>query len=103
MTRVTFETSFVEETETGTETSFGTLRLGCFALILKQGVSVLRNNRNKQKTKRNKSKFVLIQTFFIPHTISFVCFGRFDTSPKHRNKPKRILWRPHTPKNTETD
>jgi hypothetical protein len=33
---------------------------GCFALILKQGVSVFQNNRNKQKTNLNNSKFVKI-------------------------------------------
>ncbi len=62
---------------------------GCFALILKQGVSVFRNNRNKQKTNRNSSKFDKISTFLIPHTISPVCFGCFDTGPKHQNKPKQ--------------
>jgi hypothetical protein len=50
---------------------------------------VFRNNRNKQKTNRNSSKFVKISTFLIPHTINSVCFGCFDTAPKHRNKPKQ--------------
>jgi hypothetical protein len=50
---------------------------------------VFRNNRNKQKTNRNSSKFVKIQTFLISHTISSVCFGCFDTGPKHRNKLKQ--------------
>jgi hypothetical protein len=50
---------------------------------------VFRNNRNKQKTNRNSSKFVKISTFLIPHTISSVCFGCFDTGPKHQNKPKQ--------------
>jgi hypothetical protein len=50
---------------------------------------VFRNNRNKQKTNRNSSKFVKISTFLIPHTISSVCFGGFDTGPKHRNKAKK--------------
>ncbi len=63
---------------------------GCFALISKQGVSVFWNNRNKQKTNRNSSKFVKISTFLIPHTISSVCFGCFDTGPKHQNKTKKI-------------
>jgi hypothetical protein len=27
--------------------------------------------------------------YVIPHTISSVCFGCFDTSPKQRNKPKQ--------------
>ncbi len=62
---------------------------GCFALISKQGVSVFRNNRNKQKTNRSNSKFVKISTFLIPHTKSSVCFGCFDTSPKHRNKQEK--------------
>jgi hypothetical protein len=53
---------------------------------------VFRNNRNKQKTNRNNSKFVKIETFLIPHTISSVCFGCFDTGPKQRNKPKKILF-----------
>jgi hypothetical protein len=61
---------------------------GCFAVISKQGVSVFQNNRNKQKTNQNSSKFVKISTFLIPHTISSVCFSCFDTGPKHRNKPK---------------
>jgi hypothetical protein len=50
---------------------------------------VFRNNRNKQKTNRNSSKFVKITTFFIPLTISSVCF---DTGPKHRNKPKQKIF-----------
>ncbi len=49
---------------------------------------MLQNNRNKQKTNRNSSKFVKIKTFLFPHTISSVCFGCCDTGPKHRNKPK---------------
>jgi hypothetical protein len=48
---------------------------------------VFRNNRNKQKTNRNSSEFVKISKFLIPHTISSVCFGYFDTGPKHQNKP----------------
>ncbi len=61
---------------------------GCFALISKQGVSVFRNNQNKQKTNRNSRKFVKISTFLILHIISSVCFGCFYFSLKHRNKPK---------------
>jgi len=38
---------------------------GCFALISKQGISVFRINRNKQKTNRNSSKFVKISNFII--------------------------------------
>ncbi len=49
---------------------------------------MFRNNRNKQKTNRNSSKFVKISTFLIPHNIRSVCFGCFNTGPKHRNKPK---------------
>jgi hypothetical protein len=48
---------------------------------------VFQNNRNKQKTNRNSSKFAKLSTFLIPHTISSVCFGCFDVGPKHRNKP----------------
>jgi hypothetical protein len=51
--------------------------------------------QNKQKTNQNSSKFVKISTFFIPHTISSVCFGCFKTGPKHQNKPKqteKIFW-----------
>jgi hypothetical protein len=59
-----------------------------FRLILKQRVSVFWNNQNIQKTNRNSSKFVKISSFLIPHTISSVCFGCFDTGPKRRNKPK---------------
>jgi hypothetical protein len=40
---------------------------GCFALISKQGVSVFRNNRNKQKTNRNSSKFGKKNNLFIPY------------------------------------
>jgi hypothetical protein len=53
---------------------------------------VFRNNRNKQKTNRNSSKFVKISTFLIPHTLSSVCFGCFDNGPKHKNKPKKKLF-----------
>ncbi len=49
---------------------------------------MFRNNRNKQKTNRNSRKFVKISTFLIPHAISSVCFGCFDTGPKHQNKQK---------------
>jgi hypothetical protein len=76
---------------------------GCFALISKQGVSVFRNNRNKQKTNWNSSKFFKISTFLIPHTISSVCFGYFDTGPKHRNKLDKIFlvsWK-SKPKNNQ--
>jgi hypothetical protein len=65
---------------------------GCFALISKQGVSVFRNNQNKQKINRNSSKFVKISTFLIPHTISSVCFGCLDTGPKHRNKAQKFFF-----------
>jgi hypothetical protein len=61
---------------------------------------VFRNNRNKQKTNRNSRKFVKMSTFSIPHTISSVCFGCFDTGPKHQNKPKKYFWVSHkNPKN----
>jgi hypothetical protein len=50
---------------------------------------VFQNNRNKQKTNRNSSKFVKLSTLLIPRTISSVCFGCFDTGPKHQNKPKQ--------------
>ncbi len=78
---------------------------GCFALISKQGVSVFRNNRNKQKTNQNSSKFVKISIFLIPHTISSVCFGCFDTGLKHRNKPKTnfLVSQKTNQKTTETD
>ncbi len=49
---------------------------------------MFRNNRNIQKIIRNSRKFDKISTFLIPHTISSVCFGCFDTGPKHGNKPK---------------
>jgi hypothetical protein len=52
---------------------------------------MFRNNRNKQKTNRNSSKFVKISTCLIPHTIRSVCFGCFDTGPKHQNKPKKMF------------
>jgi hypothetical protein len=50
---------------------------------------VFRNNRNKQKTNRNSSKFVKVSSCLVPHTISSVCFGCFYTVPKHRNKLKK--------------
>ncbi len=53
---------------------------------------MFRNNQNKQKTTRNSRKFVKISSFLIPHTISSVCFGCFDTNPKHRTNPKKIFW-----------
>jgi hypothetical protein len=66
---------------------------------------VFQNNRNKQKTNRNSSKFVKISTFLIPHTISYLCFGCFDAGPKHQNKQKiQILGlAKKTRKTTETD
>ncbi len=53
---------------------------------------MFQNNRNKQKTNQNSSKFVKISTFLIPHTISSVCFGCFDTVPKQRNKLKKLFF-----------
>ncbi len=50
---------------------------------------MFRNNLNKQKTNRNSSKFVKISIYLIPHTISSVCIGCFDTGPKHRDKPQQ--------------
>jgi hypothetical protein len=50
---------------------------------------VFQNNRNKQKTNRNSSKFVKISTFLILYTISSVCFGCLDTGPKPQNKTKQ--------------
>jgi hypothetical protein len=41
--------------------------------------------------RKNSSKFVKISTFLISHTISSVCFGCFDTSPKHQNKLKEKI------------
>jgi hypothetical protein len=41
------------------------------------------------KDQPNQQQFVKMSTFLIPHTISSVCFGYFDTGPKHRNKPKQ--------------
>ncbi len=119
-------------------------------LNIETGSFVFRNNRNKQKTNRNSSKFVKISTFLIPLIISSVCFGCsipvrnietklkknflvllkstpknnrnklsfglfrfvrfleifsvcfgcFDTGPKHRNKPKKcFLVSQNKPKN----
>jgi hypothetical protein len=56
---------------------------------------VFRNNRIKQKTNWNSSKFVKISTFLILYTISSVFFGCVNTSLKHRNKTKqsgKIFW-----------
>ncbi len=52
---------------------------------------MFQHNRNKQKTNQNSSNFVKISTFLIPHTISSVCFGCFDTGLKHRNKPTKFF------------
>ncbi len=52
---------------------------------------MFRNNRNKQKTNRNSSKFFKISTYLIPQPKSSVCFGCFDTGPEHRNKPEKKL------------
>ncbi len=97
MFRVSFETSFISkqlklEPKLVSALSETRRLFRFFALISKQGVSVLWSNRNKQKTNWNGSKFVKISTFLIPHTISSVCFGCFDTGPKHRNKSKTIFW-----------
>jgi hypothetical protein len=66
---------------------------------------VFRNNRNKQ-INQNSSKFVKISTFLIPHTKSSVCFGCFDTGPKHRNKQRKKFGgfaKKENRKTTETD
>ncbi len=66
-----------------------------FRFNIKTGSSVFRNNRNKQKTNRNSSKFGKISTFLIPHTISSVCLvvsipvRNIETN---RNKPKNFFW-----------
>jgi hypothetical protein len=41
------------------------------------------------KDQPKQQKIVKISTFLIPHTKSSVCFGCFDTGPKHKNKPKK--------------
>ena len=71
---------------------------------------MFRNNRNKQKTNQNSSKFVKISTFLIPHTISSVCFSCFNTGPKYQNKPKQTdkkkkfcFLKKQNQKTTETD
>ncbi len=96
-TRVSSETSFVSkqpklEPKLVSALSETRRLFCCFALISKQGVLVFRNNRNEQKTNRNSSKFVKISTFLIHHTIISVYFGCFGTSPKHRNKPKKMFF-----------
>jgi hypothetical protein len=50
---------------------------------------MFQNNRNKQKTNWNSSKFVKISTFLIPPYHKFCLFGCFDTGPKHQNKPTK--------------
>ncbi len=57
------------------------------------------------KDNRNSSKFVKISTFLIPQTISSVCFGCFDTSPKHYTNRKKFFWfrEKANRKTTETD
>ncbi len=65
---------------------------GCFPLISKQGVSVFQNNRNKQKTNRNSSKFVKISTFLISHTIIlFVSAVLIPVRSTETNR-KQIFW-----------
>jgi hypothetical protein len=63
-----------------------------FRFNIETGSFGVQNNRNKQKTNRNSSKFVKISTFLIPHTINSVCFGSFDTGSKHQNQPKKKNW-----------
>ncbi len=65
---------------------------------------MFRNNLNKQRTSKNSSKFVKISTFLIPHTISSVCFGCFDTGPPKQSERKNFLFREkENRKTTETD
>ncbi len=84
------ETSFVSKQPKLVSALSETRRLfQLFRFNIETGVSVFRNIQNKQKTSRNSSKFVKISTFLIPHTISSVCFGCFNTGLKLRNKPPK--------------
>jgi hypothetical protein len=76
-----------------------------FRFNIETGSFGISKHRNKQKTNRNSSTFVKISTFRASYTISSVCFGCYDTGPKHRNKPKKTFWfREKTNrKSTETD
>jgi hypothetical protein len=107
-TRVSSETSFVLK-QPKLEPKLVSALSETRRLFRLFGVSVFRNNRNKQKTNRNSIKFVKLSTFLIPHTISSVCFSCFDTGPKHQNKQKqtekKICWfrEKVKRKTTETD
>jgi hypothetical protein len=63
-----------------------------FCFNIKTGSFGVSKQPKKQKTNRNSRKFVKISTFLIPLTISSVCFGCFDTGPKHQNKPKEKIF-----------
>ncbi len=69
--------------------------LGCFALISKQGVSMFRSNRNKQKTNRSSSIFVKIQPFNSPYQklCSFRLFRYRSETPKQtENNRNRLIF-----------
>ncbi len=108
--RVSSETSFVSkqlklEPEL-VSALFETRRLfRLFRFNSKTGSFGVSKQPKQRKTNQNSSKFGKISIFLIPHTISSVCFristfliphtissgyfSCFDTSPKHRNKPKQ--------------
>jgi hypothetical protein len=93
-TRVSSKTSFVSkqpklEPKLVSALSETRCLFRLFRFNIETGSFGVSNNWNKQKTNRNSSKFVQISNFLILHTISSVCFGCFDTGPKHRNKPKQ--------------
>jgi hypothetical protein len=48
-------------------------------------------SKQPKQTKDQLKQQQICLTFLIPHTISSVSFGCFDTVPKHRNKPKHFL------------
>ncbi len=95
--RVSSETSFVSEQpklEPKLVSALSeTIRLfRLFRFYFETGSFGVSKQPKQKKNNRNSSKFVKISTFLIPHTISSVCFGCFDTGPKHRNKPEKKFW-----------
>ncbi len=59
---------------------------GCFALILNREFWCFETTETNKQPNKTAANFVKISTFLIPHTKSSVCFGCFDTGPKHRTK-----------------
>ncbi len=76
-----------------------------FCFNIETGSFGVSKQLKQTKDQPKQQKFVKISTFLIPHTISSVCFGCFNTGLKHRNKPKKIFCacQKTNQKTTETD